>query len=437
MKGLYLLENNSIKYLSKQTGLPSNEVLSLFYDSTNNSLIIGTSNGISILDIDNFDHYQPKAPKVIVAEVKAGDSTYTNYNNLIFNPEQHDISIDFQAIHFSSPGSVTYKYSLNNDWLTTDYNSLNFISLKNGTYNLKIIAKAQNTLWSEPYVLSFSVLPRFTETTWFYLLMIFLLVITGLFILMLSLKLNTLKANKELALTERINELKHQALSAMMNPHFIANSLNSVQYLVNSRKYEDANNYIAMMAKLMRKNLDTAGKGFIRLSDEIDRLKLYLDIEKLRFQESFSYEITTGADLETNSILIPNMIIQPFVENSLWHGIINSGKSGMLTVAFTFEKVDIDSVIGRSLIIKITDNGIGINEASKHKKEDHISKGIHIIEERLRLLSTKMNLTQPIVFEDLSVTDPEAHGTEVIISLPPPLYKVTNRRVDPYSSVTV
>ncbi|MBU3928862.1 MAG: histidine kinase, partial [Bacteroidetes bacterium] len=241
----------------------------------------------------------------------------------------------------------------------------------------------------------------------------------------------------ELALTERINELKHQALSAMMNPHFIANSLNSVQYLVNSRKYEDANNYIAMMAKLMRKNLDTAGKGFIRLSDEIDRLKLYLDIEKLRFQESFTYEIIIGVELDTNTVLIPNMIIQPFVENSLWHGIINSGNSGLLTVAFTFENVDIDSVIGRSLIIRVTDNGIGINEARKHKKEDHISKGIQIIEERLRLLSTKMNLTQPIVFEDLSGTDPDAHGTEVIISLPPPLYKVTNNSSDPSTTVTV
>jgi len=437
MKGLYLLEYNSVKYLNQQTGLPSNEVLSLFYDSTNNSLLIGTSNGMSILDVDNFDQYQAVAPKVIITEVKAGDSTYTNYNNLIFKPEQHDISIDFQAIHFSSPGSVTYMYRLDNNWLTTDFSSLNFISLKNGTYNLQIMAKAQNTLWSKPYVLSFRVLPRFIETIWFYLLMIFLLLTTGPSILMLSLKLNKIKANKELALTERINELKHQALSAMMNPHFIANSLNSVQYLVNSRKYEDANNYIAMMAKLMRKNLDTAGKGFIRLSDEIDRLKLYLDIEKLRFQESFTYEIIIGVELDTNTVLIPNMIIQPFVENSLWHGIINSGNSGLLTVAFTFENVDIDSVIGRSLIIRVTDNGIGINEARKHKKEDHISKGIQIIEERLRLLSTKMNLTQPIVFEDLSGTDPDAHGTEVIISLPPPLYKVTNHSSDPSTTVTV
>jgi LytS/YehU family sensor histidine kinase len=119
------------------------------------------------------------------------------------------------------------------------------------------------------------------------------------------------------------------------------------------------------------------------------------------------------------------MIVQPFVENSLWHGIIDSGKKGLLTVSFTFEEVDVDSVISRSLIIKVTDNGIGIKEARKNKKEDHISKGIQIIEERLRLLSTKMNLPQPIMFEDLGSQDSSIHGTEVIISLPPPLYRLS------------
>ena len=118
------------------------------------------------------------------------------------------------------------------------------------------------------------------------------------------------------------------------------------------------------------------------------------------------------------------MIIQPFVENTLWHGIMNTGERGQVTIMFSFEEVDIDSILSRSLIIKVTDNGIGIKEAKKHKKEDHISKGIQIIEERLRLLSDKMHLPQPIMLEDLSSRDNNSHGTEVIISLPLPLYKI-------------
>ena len=131
------------------------------------------------------------------------------------------------------------------------------------------------------------------------------------------------------------------------------------------------------------------------------------------------------------------MIIQPFVENTLWHGIINSGSKGMVTISFLFGDIDIDSIICRSLIIKVTDNGIGIKEAKKNKKEDHISKGIQIIEERLRLLSAKMQLPQPIMFEDLGSRNDDSHGTEVIISLPPPLYKIIIPESDSPSLLTV
>ncbi len=437
MKGLYLIDGSSVKYLNSQTGLPSDEVLSLYYDSKINMLYVGTSNGISFLNINMFDGYHPSAPSVTLNNIMAGDSVYKSFANLVFKPEQHDITINFKAVNFSSPGSVKYKYRLNDEWLSTDYDFLNFISLENGTYKLQIMAKAQNTDWCKPYLLTFSILPAFVETIWFKLLLLSLFLIAAHFTAKWRLWVNNKKNMQELEISERINELKHKALSAMMNPHFISNALNSVQYLVNSRQYEEANNYIAMMAKLMRKNLDTAGSGFILLSEEISRLKLYLDLEKLRFQESFAYEIITGTDVDPGSVMIPNMIIQPFVENSLWHGIINSGHKGLLTVSFTFEDVDIDSVISRSLIIRVTDNGIGIQEAKKHKKDDHISKGIQIIEERLRLLSAKMQLPQPIMFEDLNSRNNNSHGTEVIISLPPQLYRISIGEYDFQGSITV
>ena len=424
MKGLYLLDGNSVKFLDSQIGLPSDEVLSLLYDNKTNTLYIGTSNGLSQLDISGFDNYAHQSLDVKINRVQAGDSVYTDYNNLVFNPNQNNVYINYRVIDYSSPASVKYKYILNGESRETKNDFLDFSSLEKGNYKLQIIAGTQNAGWGKPIVLSFKILPRFVETFWFDLIIIAVILFTAILILIWRLKLNKKKNAEQLELTERINDLKHQALSAMMNPHFIFNSLNSVQYLVNDNRLEEANDYIAMMAKLMRKNLDTAGNGFILLSEEINRLKLYLDLEKLRFQDSFIYEIITATDVEAESIMIPNMIIQPFVENSLWHGIIDSGIKGTLTISFTFENVDIDSVICKSLIIKVTDNGIGIKEAKKNKKEDHISKGIQIIEERLRLLSTKMQLPQPIMFEDLSSRESDSHGTEVIISLPPQLYKI-------------
>ncbi|MBA4407697.1 hypothetical protein C0389_10510 [bacterium] len=436
MKGLYLFDGNFIKHLNRQTGLPSDEVYSLFYDKEKKFLYIGTSNGISFLDINLFDNYVPPSLDVKIMSIKAGDSVYTNYNNLVFEPEQHNVYIDFKALSFSSPSSVKYKYSLNGEWNETDHDFLDFTSLESGKYELQIMAKSQNSDWGNPINLIFEVKPRFNETIWYKLGIISIFVFVSISVVTWRLKLKNKKIREEFELTERINELKHQALSAMMNPHFIFNSLNSVQYLINCQRNEEANDYIAMMAKLIRKNLDTAGNGFILLGEEINRLKLYLDLEKLRFQDSFSYEIIAGTDVDTSSIMIPNMIIQPFVENSLWHGIINSGNRGLLTISFSFENVDIDSVICRSLIIKVTDNGVGINTTKKNKKEDHISKGIQIIEERLKLLSTKMQLPKPIMFEDLSNRNSNSHGTEVIISLPTPLYKMNNLEPDSPFSLT-
>ena len=159
MKGLYLFDGNSIKLLNRQTGLPSDEIYSLFYDTVKNYLYVGTSNGISILDITLFDSYIPLPLDVKITSVKAGDSVYANYNNLVFKPEQNHVYIDYKALSFSSPGSVKYKFNLNGRWEETDHDFLDFILLKSGTYHLQIMAKSQNTDWSKPMLLSFRVLP--------------------------------------------------------------------------------------------------------------------------------------------------------------------------------------------------------------------------------------------------------------------------------------
>ncbi len=426
MKGLYVLDGGESRHLDRQTGLPSDEVLSLCSDPVKDLIYIGTSNGISILDIKLFDGFHTPAPDLKILAIKAGDSVYSSHENLIFEHRQNHVNIDFKALCYSSPHSVRYKYQLNGEWAETDYDFLDLVSLSSGKFELQLMAKSQNTDWGTPCYVNFEVKPLVTETIWFKLCIILLFVAISISLVIWRLKVNHNKIKKEMELNARINELKHQALSAMMNPHFIFNSLNSVQYLINSDRNEEANDYIAIMAKLVRKNLDSAGKGFILLSEEISRLCLYLDLEKLRLEDRFSYEIITGTSVQVHSVMIPNMIIQPFVENTLWHGIIDSGKKGLLTISFSFEDIDIDSIITQSLIIRITDNGIGINAARKNRKEDHISKGIMIIEERLRLLSAKLHFPQPIMVEDLSNRNDSTQGTEVIISLPPQLYMLSS-----------
>lgn len=427
MKGLFVFEKGEYKFLDRKTGLPSNEIISLDLDNKTNEIAVGTSAGLAILDIIKFNKYSPLTLNVIITGFKGGDSVFTHFDNLILEPDQQNVTVNFAGLNFSSPGAVTYRYKLNGDWVETENDFLSLASLTAGDYELQIVAKTRNGGWGRPAIIDFTIRPGFFESIWFKVLIAIFFLVTGPLILRWQLNVQRKRSKEQLELTERINQLKHQALSAMMNPHFVFNSLNSVQYLINSNKNEEANDYIAMMAKLMRMNLETAGRGFIFLSQEISRLKLYLDLEKLRLGDKFVWEINTGNDVDPERVMIPNMIIQPFVENSLWHGIIESGRSGILNISFHFEEITLKTELDRALVIKVTDNGIGIQQAKKNKKVDHISKGIEIVEERLRLLSSKMEIPQPILFEDLSSRGPESQGTEIVISLPSSLYRIKDR----------
>lgn len=266
-------------------------------------------------------------------------------------------------------------------------------------------------------------LPIFTEPFFSRVAVISLLLMGILFGAVKRIEYIKAKSKEKLAINNQINELKHKALSSMMNPHFIFNSLNSVQYLINIDRKREANDYISLMAKLIRMNLETASQSFIKLDDEINRLELYLEIEKLRFNEKFSYEISVGKDITPCLVMIPNMIIQPFVENSIWHGIMPSGSDGFIKLSFNFENVTINDRSTKFFAIRITDNGIGFTEAQKNRKDGHISKGIQIIQERLELLSKERNLPEPII-EDLNIKERDTRGTEVLLSIPPELYKM-------------
>lgn len=431
-KGIFILENDAMKHLNTFSGLPSNEVNELFYDSIANIMWVGTSNGFCSIDINEFDKQIKPILNIRIEYIKSGDSVYTKYDGLIFEPDNNNVQIRFSALNYSSPATLRYQYNLGENaggqWIDTENDFLNFSSMSTGKYKVSVRAKTQNSNWSEPTLVSFTISPGFTETFYFQFLVIGLF--TGLIILISKYRINynKRKISGQLEISQKIDELKFQALSAMMNPHFIFNSLNSVQYLINKKMMEEANDYIAMMAKLIRKNLDTASDSFIYLEDEISRLMLYLGIEKLRFGNKLSFEIKVGNDVSVKSIMIPNMIIQPFVENSIWHGIMQSGNQGKISVTFTFQNLTVNENLIKALVVKITDNGIGLKSGMKNKSSragnDHISKGIKIIEDRLKLLSKEINIPQPVYIEDLSNSNEELHGTEVTIYLPPELYRV-------------
>jgi tetratricopeptide (TPR) repeat protein len=199
-----------------------------------------------------------------------------------------------------------------------------------------------------------------------------------------------------------------KALKSQMNPHFIFNSLNSIQDLILKNKKEVSYDYIVLFAELVRSSLNNSNNDFIPIEEEMEFLEVYLKLEKLRFGNEFTYEIITN---EIDDIYIPSLIIQPFLENSLLHGLMHKKGNKKLTIEFD---------LGEELLCIITDNGVGREEAKRIKERrggGHESFAMSAIEERLNLLSERFNYNYQFQVEDLYEYDIPI-GTRITLSIP-------------------
>jgi LytS/YehU family sensor histidine kinase len=198
----------------------------------------------------------------------------------------------------------------------------------------------------------------------------------------------------------------------MMNPHFIFNSLGSIQnFLLHNKPYE-AGIYLSQFARLIRQNLNAIDTSMINLEEEITRMKNYFDLEKLRLGDKFDYSIIVNDVIESEDVLIPSMIIQPFAENAIWHGIANLEGKGFISITFRFYTKN-------SLHIVIEDSGIGFRNAEKFsaKKDSHLNMGMNIVRKRLILLGKKYGIETGVTAVDKSPGSPNP-GTRVTIVVP-------------------
>lgn len=173
-----------------------------------------------------------------------------------------------------------------------------------------------------------------------------------------------------------------QSLRREMNPHFIFNSLNSVNQFIAQNNELEANKYLTSYSNLMRNMMETSNKDFISLSNELEQIKKYLDLEHLRFQDKFVYEIVVDEKLDTDAILVPNMLIQPHLENAIWHGLRYRETKGKLKVTFAEEN--------QLIKVSIEDDGIGVEKSRELKTQNqkvHESRGLNNVEERINLLN--------------------------------------------------
>lgn len=219
---------------------------------------------------------------------------------------------------------------------------------------------------------------------------------------------------KLLEISKLLAESQLMALRAQMNPHFVFNCLNSIQEFILTENYEQASLYLNKFSRLFRSVLNNSGKVLISLAEEIEVLDMYLSLEHMRFERSFSYTIDVDEDLEVDEILIPSMLLQPYVENALWHGLMHKNEDRVLNVRFKKINEDIFEC-------SVEDNGIGRKKAMEIKEQEgnrkrHVSKGMSISRDRVDLLQKQGYHAQ---LDIIDKTDDEnvATGTKVVIEL--------------------
>ena len=253
----------------------------------------------------------------------------------------------------------------------------------------------------------------FWQTWWF--IGFCSLAVFGLMLLIFILQFEKLKKREQekTEMHRRIADMEMRALRLQMNPHFIFNAINSIQYFIVRNDQSEAYNYLAMFSKLMRNVLENSRHTFIPIKKELETLDLYIKLEMLRFDESFEKTITMDDKIDVLQTLIPPMLIQPYLENAIWHGLLLKEK-GPKKIMIVFKKY------ADFILCTIEDTGVGRTHSQKYKSKHTTEKslGMRITKERLNLLTQTNTRSFNVEIIDLTDEHGNASGTRVELTIP-------------------
>jgi ligand-binding sensor domain-containing protein len=412
--GIFVTDGNTRYNYSTNAGLPSRTCNAIFYDSTSNQLYVGTDYGLSIADKDSIQ--QLLTVNKIFIEATASD-TISITNGQEVEAGYGKLRFYFSIPSYANAGNVHYVYRVDDSaWIKTSTPIVNLTGVGAGKHVLFVKALVNGTaIINEATAFTFFIKTPFYKSWWFILTMAAL---CQLLIIWLVYKYNKNIREKKLASQRTDNEmasLKQQAFTSLMNPHFIFNALNSIQYYINKQDRQTANKYLSDFATLVRRSFDAAQKPYVTLEEELETLRLYLQLEKMRFTDKFDYNITLNEAAEAAEWLLPGMVLQPFLENAVLHGLAPLSSHGQINVTI--------AAANNTLYITITDNGIGMQKSKQLRTgKKHNSRGMQLIKERLDILST--NKLNPIT---LTITEnspgAENPGTKIALVVPQAVYE--------------
>jgi len=407
-KGLNCLDGERFLTYTKGRGLLSDQINALEFDSLRNCLWIGTTAGLAQLKLDALSYDEPGHIPLYIERLEIlGDTDLTKPTLVNLKADQNQLRIHFSALNYNNPNEVSFQYRLREEetWTETKEQVAEFLSLSPGTYQFEVRSKTYSSVWGPTAQLQFTIEAPLWQRPWFLVFSAgILLLISGAIAwwrIHLVRKEEGVKRNDLV----RVNRLERQALSASMNPHFIFNSLNSIQHYMVRYKDPEAIDFVAEFAHLVRLNMEATRKSSIPLTDEVERLERYLRLESVRFDGNLSFEIQLSDALREYQVDIPSMLIQPFLENAIWHGIAPLNGPGKVLLRFDLEAEEI-------IRVTIEDDGVGLPEEAS-QPNGHISRGIQLTKERLQLLSQHNALE----LETLKNSSGAPVGTRVTIRL--------------------
>ena len=406
------------------------------YEDNQHYIWVGTSEGLARINPSlNDELFTFRKPRLLITGVRLfmENFDYGSYDvvldsltgvpvSITLPYNKNHLTFDFIGINLKDPGGVFYEYRLlgaEEEWSPLDKtNFATYSSIDHGDYIFEVRATNNSGEWSQTQTIHVIILPPFWLTWWF----ILLIVIAGfcIVVVIFQVRIKAIKQkqeNERLGFKNRLLFLEQQSLNASMNRHFIFNSLNSIQYFINSSNKLAANKYLTSFAKLIRKNLDssTANNFIVTLQEEIERIELYLSLEKMRFEGKFEYILDVSDEIDTENIEIPSMILQPFVENSIIHGVLPLNRKGLIKVLI-FKEFDF-------VVFEVIDDGVGIDtslarKTSKATDDGHESMGMDITSRRIELIRKLTGENLMIVGPyQLNSAEGESLGTRVIIKI--------------------
>ncbi len=403
--------DDSVEYSTRNfttwDGLPSDVVNGICY--YNEKIYLATEKGIV-----NFDPGSLKAdlspPKINIESVVIGGRDTTIQKSYELKHFQNNLKIGFKGIHNKSFGKIIYKYKiegLNDNWITTKNTNVEYASIPPGNYKFMVKARSINGVWSDNTAgFSFFRKKAFWETIWFRTSLTIIVVLIIIFV-----------SRHLLQIKQRDNELltyRQKALSKQLNPHFLYNSLNSIQRFIIENNSIDSSRYLSQFSKLMRMILEISAKEFVTLQDEITSLKFYLELESLRFKDKLIYDIEVDPKISKEDTLIPTFIIQPFIENAIWHGLMLKTKNPTIEIKLTEKQSYIECTVKDNGVGRQKSGEINKNRVLKHRKT---STGIATIKQRLDLYNKRYGSSSRFSIEDLHNSDGSPAGTIVSIKL--------------------